>query len=413
MTRHHRPTAIHLAAVLALLSATTNLPGLMLVPGVAAVEDLEAEDVPPECAQVCAPIVQLTARCEAQVEAQFGTDKRDLPTRRYQDGSIKHRDVKEKREWRGDGKKRRRRNLQRMLGRRLSGRQEPESEDSSDEEEEPTASLVPGSGLAAVPTLGVGRSASAEDAAKEASKEAAEAAAKNASRACVCGERGFDVAGAAFGCLSCVSRNVTAVEANEDIREIIGECGFVAAPAAPAPAPPVTTISTTTTSLPPVAPPPVLNPAVTTTLPANLAPAQPFPSSSTSSSSSSTPLPPAPAIPPAIQTSTSTSAPPPTIPPAVQTPSASSPTPPPPSVPPVNEVSSAPSSESITPVTVFVPPNFQTLPSIVPPNDFRNAPSLPDANGNQMSGAEGGFGGLRLWGAGGAWVIILALIILG
>ncbi|KAI3557024.1 hypothetical protein CABS01_10262 [Colletotrichum abscissum] len=411
MTRHHRPTALHLATVLALLSVTTNLPGLMLVPGVAAVEDLEAEDVPPECAQVCAPIVQLTARCEAQVEAQFGKDKRDLPIRQYHDGSVKDRDVKGRIERRGDGKKRRRRNLQRMLGRRLSGRQEPESEDSSDDEEEPTASLAPGSGFAAVPTLGVGRSASAEDAAKEASEKAAEAAAKNASRACVCGERGFDVAGAAFGCLSCISRNVTAVEANGDIREVIGECGFVAAPAAPVPAPPVT-ISTTTTSSPPIVPPPVLNPAVTTTLPANLAPALPFSSSSTSSSSSSVPLPPASAIPPAIQTSTSTTAPPPTIPPAVQTPS-TSPTPPPPSVPPVNGVSSAPSSESITPVTVFVPPNFQTLPSIVPPNDFRNAPSLPDANGNQMSSAEGRSRVLRLWGAGGAWVVILALVILG
>lgn len=187
----------------------------MLVPGVAAVEDLEAEDVPPECAQVCAPIVQLTARCEAQVEAQFGKDKRDLPIRRYQHGLVQDGEIKERREWRGDRKKRRRRNLQRMLGRRLGGRQEPESEDSSDDEEEAPASLAPGSGLAAVPTLGVGRSASAEKAAKDAAKEAAEAAAKNASRACVCGERGFDVAGAAFGCLSCVSRNVTAVEAND------------------------------------------------------------------------------------------------------------------------------------------------------------------------------------------------------
>ncbi|KAL2875882.1 hypothetical protein SGCOL_008878 [Colletotrichum sp. CLE4] len=53
MTRHHRPTALHLAAVLALLSATTNLPGQMFVPGVAAIEDLEAEDVPPECVQRC------------------------------------------------------------------------------------------------------------------------------------------------------------------------------------------------------------------------------------------------------------------------------------------------------------------------------------------------------------------------
>ncbi|KAL0768990.1 hypothetical protein CaCOL14_008298 [Colletotrichum acutatum] len=413
MTRHYRHSALGLAAVLALLSATTNLPDLMLVPGVVAVEDLEAEDVPPECAQVCAPIVQLTARCEAQVEAQFGTDKRDLSMRRYRDGLVRDREIREGRERRGDGKKRRRRNLQKMLGRRLSGRQELESEDSSDDEEEPPASLAPGSGLAAVPTLGVGRSASAEDAAKEAAKEAAEAAAKNASRVCVCGERGFDVAGAAFGCLLCVSRNVTAVEANEDIREIIGECGFVAAPAAPAPAPPVppATISTTTTSSPPVVPPPVLNPAVTTTLPANSAPVQPFPSSSTSSTSSSIPLPPAPVVPPAIQTSTSTTASPPIIPPAFQTPS-TSPTPPPPSVPPVDGASSTPSSESITPVTVFVPPNFQTLPSIVPPNDFRNAPSLPDADGNQMSGAEGGSGLLRSWGAGGAWVVVLALVIL-
>ncbi|KAK1657377.1 hypothetical protein BDP55DRAFT_734946 [Colletotrichum godetiae] len=177
MTRHHRPTALHLAAVLALLSATTNLPGQMFVPGVAAIEDLEAEDVPPECVQVCAPIVQLTARCEAQVKAQFGTDKRDLSTRQHQDIS-ETRDVEETTLRRLSGRRRRRRDLQRMLGRRLSSRQEPESDGDSSDEEEETASLTPGSGLVAAPTLGVGRSAS-----ESAAKEAAEAAAENASRA--------------------------------------------------------------------------------------------------------------------------------------------------------------------------------------------------------------------------------------
>ncbi|KXH36827.1 hypothetical protein CSAL01_01197 [Colletotrichum salicis] len=177
MTRHPRPTALPLAAVLALLSATTNLPGQMFVPGVTAIEDLEAEDVPPECAQVCAPIVQLTARCEAQVKAQFGTDKRDLSTRQHQD-TLETTDVEERNPRRGSGKRRRRRDLQRMLGRRLSSRQELESDGDSSDEEEETASLTPGSSLVAAPTLGVGRSAS-----ESAAKEAAEAAAENASRA--------------------------------------------------------------------------------------------------------------------------------------------------------------------------------------------------------------------------------------
>ncbi|KAK1621924.1 hypothetical protein BDP81DRAFT_411686 [Colletotrichum phormii] len=176
MTRHHRPAALHLAAVLALLSATTNLPGQMFVTGVAAIEDLEAEDVPPECAQFCAPIVQLTARCEAQVKAQFGTDKRDLSTRQNQD-ILDTRDVEERNLRRGSGKRRTRRDLQRMLGRRLSSRQELESDGDSSDEEEETANLTPGSGLVAAPTLGVGRSAS-----ESAAKEAAEAATKNASR---------------------------------------------------------------------------------------------------------------------------------------------------------------------------------------------------------------------------------------
>ncbi|TKW54518.1 hypothetical protein CTA1_5448 [Colletotrichum tanaceti] len=69
MTRR-RHLALNLAAALALLAAV--FPGAR----VAAVEDLDAEDVPPECAAACTPIVQLTGRCEAQVEQSTGTDRR-------------------------------------------------------------------------------------------------------------------------------------------------------------------------------------------------------------------------------------------------------------------------------------------------------------------------------------------------
>lgn len=175
MTRH-RHIALHLAA-LSLLS--TSLSGTR--PCVAAVEDLEAEDVPPECAQVCAPIVQLTARCEAQAEQRFGTDRRWLAS--WPPGPAEAR-----------GRGRKRRTLQRMLAERIARRQDGgESSDDSDDE----------------------GAAAGGGAANRGGKVAAEAAADTAMRACVCGERGFDVAGAAFGCAACVARNGTAVEANQ------------------------------------------------------------------------------------------------------------------------------------------------------------------------------------------------------
>lgn len=159
MTRHHRPALHHLAA-LALFSS--SLPTLVTA------EDLDAEDVPPECAQLCAPIVQLTSRCEAQAKQQVGIDKRwdafDEFFPRMSPAAIR------------SGRKRRLRRMEERLERRQSG-----SDSDSDSE------------------------------AEDAREEAADAAA----RACVCGERAFDVPSAVGACAVCIGRNATAVEANE------------------------------------------------------------------------------------------------------------------------------------------------------------------------------------------------------
>ncbi|GJC78341.1 hypothetical protein ColLi_01179 [Colletotrichum liriopes] len=168
-------------------------------PGAAAVEDLEAEDVPPECVQVCTPIVQLTARCEAQAEQRFGTDRRWIGQRQVVGGLERE----------PRGRRGKRRSLQRMLGTRLGRRQEGQgdSDDSDDSDDEGAATQRrPAPGNAAV---GTGQSEAAN-----------EAAAESVMRACVCGERGFDVAGAALGCAACVAQNGTAVEANEDHRRV-------------------------------------------------------------------------------------------------------------------------------------------------------------------------------------------------
>ncbi|KZL74067.1 hypothetical protein CT0861_10588 [Colletotrichum tofieldiae] len=346
MTRQ-RHLALHLAALAAL---STILPGTG-PPGAAAVEDLEAEDVPPECVQVCTPIAQLTARCEAQAEQRFGTDRRWIGQRQVVGGLERE----------ARGRRGKRRSLQRMLGTRLGRRQEgqDESYDSDDSDDEGAATQPrPAPGNAAV---GTGQSEAAN-----------EAAAESVMRACVCGERGFDVAGAAFGCAACVAQNGTAVEANEDIRQIIAECGFVAAPAL--------TMTAATTP-----PPAVLAPAISTAPPALLAPAESSTFSTTTVPPTTPPPPPppsAPNIPPTIPTS-STSLP------SAETPATqASPSPTTSSQLPA-EISPTQSSESVTPVTVFETPSFSTLPSIVLPNDASSTPPVLDDE-NQMSGAARG-----------------------
>ncbi|KAK6222995.1 hypothetical protein QIS74_03840 [Colletotrichum tabaci] len=201
MTRQ-RHLALHLAAALALLAAV--LPGAR----VAAIEDLEAEDVPPECAAACTPIVQLTGRCEAQAEQRFGTDRRRSIGRRRVAVDGPEREAR--RRWR------KRRSLQRTLGTRLGRRQREEEEDDDDVEDgDEDDDSDEEEGAAARTQPAPGRLAETEW-----SKAADEAGADAAMRACVCGERGFDVAGAAFGCAACVARNGTAVEANEDHRRV-------------------------------------------------------------------------------------------------------------------------------------------------------------------------------------------------
>ncbi|TKW54530.1 hypothetical protein CTA1_5444 [Colletotrichum tanaceti] len=187
-----------------------------------------------------------------------------------------------------------------------------------------------------------------------------------AMRACVCGARGLDVAGAAFGCAACVACNTTAVEANEDIRQIIAECGFVAAPA-----PPVLVTTMTTAAAP-------VSPTITLPPPA-LAPGEP------STASSSTP------------TSTMT-----TPPPATQTPSV----PTTPSQP--AEASWTQRVEPVTPITVFETPTFAKVPPIVPPND---APATPPdlSDGNQMSDGAKRRVDVLGWGVVSAAVVVFLL----
>ncbi|KAI8275519.1 hypothetical protein K4K60_008586 [Colletotrichum sp. SAR11_57] len=76
MTRRNS-LALHLTA-LAALSSVAQLPILV------GAEDLDAEDVPPECVPVCASIVALTARCEAQTKQRFG----DIDKRLLHDGTV-------------------------------------------------------------------------------------------------------------------------------------------------------------------------------------------------------------------------------------------------------------------------------------------------------------------------------------
>ncbi|GKT45254.1 uncharacterized protein ColSpa_05435 [Colletotrichum spaethianum] len=186
MTRH-RHLALHITT-LAGLSAI--LPGTAGPSGAVAIEDLDMEDVPSECVQACAPIVQLTGRCEVEAEQQFGTDRRWIGQRQVVDSLGT-----ETRRRRG-----KRRLLHMMLGTRLSGRQDGEEEDERDDsddsdDEEETLQTRPDFG--------------------NAGETERNRAASSAMRACVCGERDFDVAGAAFGCARCVAQNGTAVEASE------------------------------------------------------------------------------------------------------------------------------------------------------------------------------------------------------
>ncbi|KAI8266016.1 hypothetical protein K4K58_010478 [Colletotrichum sp. SAR11_239] len=76
MTRRNS-LALHITA-LAALSSVAQLPVIV------GAEDLDAEDVPPECVPVCAPIVALTARCEAQTKQRFG----DIDKRFLHDGTV-------------------------------------------------------------------------------------------------------------------------------------------------------------------------------------------------------------------------------------------------------------------------------------------------------------------------------------
>ncbi|EFQ32051.1 uncharacterized protein GLRG_07195 [Colletotrichum graminicola M1.001] len=222
MTRRHRNLKLNQLTVLAVLSTA-------VLPGATAIEDLDPEDVPPECALACAPITQLTERCEAAAEQQLGAE---AVNRRWATGKQRRasavdggnggpdRDVRRgRRRQRGA-----RRSLQRMSGSRLDRRQEEDdgkedgedsSEDSddsddsdsdqSDEEEEEEEEENPPVSENAAETGG------SEEAAAEANQEAA----VEAMRACVCEETGFDVAVAASGCAACIAQNATAADADE------------------------------------------------------------------------------------------------------------------------------------------------------------------------------------------------------
>ncbi|KAK2031370.1 hypothetical protein LX32DRAFT_714364 [Colletotrichum zoysiae] len=381
MTRHHRNLALHHLTVLAVLSTT-------VLPGASAIEDLDPGDVPAGCALACAPIAQLTGRCEAAAEQKFGAE---AVSRRWTAGKQRRADAvdggnggPDQDTWQRRRRRRRQekgttRSLQRMLGSRLDRRQEEladeeagegageaseESSDDSDdsddsdssdseeeeeeeEEEEKEKEDRLASGNAA--ETGGGEEAAA-------AVEANQQAAVEAMRACVCGETGFDVAGAAFGCAACVAQNATAEDANEDIRQIMANCGFVAA------TDPVTTAATTTTAFP--------NAMSSTLPPLLLAPA---------ASGTETSPPPSPASPTS-----------PSFPPATTT--------------------RAPDLESVTPVTVFVPP-FSTLPPLVLPNDVASAPPVLEQDSNQLSAAAKGPGPALRGRPGPGWLVVPAAVI--
>ncbi|EQB50698.1 hypothetical protein CGLO_09837 [Colletotrichum gloeosporioides Cg-14] len=164
MTRRNS-LALHLTA-LAALSSVAQLPVLV------GAEDLDAEDVPPECVAVCAPIVALTARCEAQTEQRFGdVDKR-----------VFHDDGMEARRRHVLSPERIRRRRQR-LEERMRRRQVQSDSDSDSSADEAPPQVV--------------------------------AAAEREEKECVCQDTSFDVFGAMNGCAGCIAANVTAVEANE------------------------------------------------------------------------------------------------------------------------------------------------------------------------------------------------------
>ncbi|KAK1580176.1 uncharacterized protein LY79DRAFT_562530 [Colletotrichum navitas] len=221
MTRRHRNLALHHLTVLAVLSTT-------VLPGAAAIEDLDPEDVPPECALACAPIKQLTERCEAAAEQQFGAE---AVNRRWATGKQRRASAvdggnggQDKDAWRGRRRPRgARRSLQRMLGSRLDRRQEEDdgqedseessddsdSDDSDDDEEEEKQGEEEDNLPAAENAAETGGIE------EEAAAEANQGPAVEAMRACVCGETGFDVAVAALGCAACAAQNATAEDANE------------------------------------------------------------------------------------------------------------------------------------------------------------------------------------------------------
>ncbi|KAK1996040.1 hypothetical protein LX36DRAFT_750673 [Colletotrichum falcatum] len=404
MTRRHRNLALHHLAVLAVLSTT-------VLPGARAIEDLDPEDVPPECALACAPVAQLTERCEAAAEQQFGAaavGRRWAAEGRWRANAVDGGPDKEPRRRRRE--RGARRSLQRMLGTRLARRlgedggaedsedsedSDSDSDDSGDEEEEEKEEAeVEGQVEEGeeeeeeeedkLPASGNVAETGGDEAA--AAAEANEEAAVAAMRACVCGEGGFDVAAAAFGCAACIARNATAADADEvrfrrgvlDIRGIMAECGFIAATDPP---PPPTLAVTTAT--PPPLPPQTVLPTAATTLPPLLAPAASGTETQSPLSSPASPTP----------TQKQTPTPPSQVPPADASGTATTPGP--------------EADEPVTPVTVFV---FSTLPPLVRPNDVPSAPPVLEQNGNRLSGAAKGPGtALGGWlGPGGA---VLAVVV--
>ncbi|KAJ0343651.1 hypothetical protein COL154_009049 [Colletotrichum chrysophilum] len=166
MTRRNS-LALHLTA-LAALSSVAQLPILV------GAEDLDAEDVPPECVPVCASIVALTARCEAQTKQRFG----DIDKRLLHDGTVDF-EARRRHVLAPERVRRRRQRLEERMRRRQV--QSDSDSDSSGDEAPPQVV----------------------------------AAAEREEKECVCQDTSFDVFGAMNGCAGCIAANVTAVEANE------------------------------------------------------------------------------------------------------------------------------------------------------------------------------------------------------
>ncbi|KAJ0335148.1 hypothetical protein COL922a_009681 [Colletotrichum nupharicola] len=159
--------ALHLTA-LAALSSVAQLPVLV------GAEDLDAEDVPPECVPVCAPIVALTARCEAQTKQRFG----DIDRRFSHDGTVDF-EARRRHVLAPERVRKRRQRLEERMRRRQV--QSDSDSDSSGDEAPPQVV----------------------------------AAAEREEKECVCQDTSFDGFGAMNGCAGCIAANVTAVEANE------------------------------------------------------------------------------------------------------------------------------------------------------------------------------------------------------